>query len=151
MRYLILTFTFISSTALADYESVQSLAQANGFKPSKRIVNAILTASKMYNVDELELTAIGIIETGLGKYARTRKNTNGTFDKGIFQINTVNIKTCVGYDLDTPEGSALCAAKLLSKIKVKHPDYLGRYHSKTPTKKAKYLKKVTQVLAVSDR
>lgn len=128
-------------------QDVQDLANANGFEPSRRIVKAILKASDMYQIDAMELTAIGIIETGLGKYARTRKNTNGTHDKGIFQINTVNESKCVEYNLESPEGSALCAAKLLSEIKTKRKDYLGVYHSKTKSKKVAYMQKVSQVLA----
>lgn len=129
------------------FQDVQDLAESNGFEPSKRIVKAILTASETYQIDALELTAIGIIETGLGKYARTRKNSNGTTDKGLFQINTVNEAQCVEYNLDSPEGSALCAAKLLSTIKAKRADYLGVYHSKTRSKKTKYMQKISQVLA----
>lgn len=126
-------------------KQVLDLALSNGFKPSERIVNSILVASQTYNVDALELTAIGIVETGLGKYIKTRKNTNGTHDKGLFQINTVNHSKCVEYNLDSPEGSSLCAAKLLSTIKTKRSDYLGVYHSKTPTKKMIYLKKISKV------
>jgi len=128
-------------------QDVQDLAEANGFEPSERIVRAILTASDQYQIDALELTAIGIVETGLGKYAKTRRNSNGTTDKGLFQINTVNESQCVEYNLDSPEGSALCAAKLLSTIKAKRADYLGVYHSKTKAKKAKYMQKISQVLA----
>lgn len=128
-------------------QDVQDLANANGFEPSDRIVKAILRASDQYQIDAMELTAIGIIETGLGKYATTRKNTNGTKDHGVFQINTVNMPKCVEYNLESPEGSALCAAKLLSTIKAKRKDYLGVYHSKTPTKKVAYMQKVSQVLA----
>lgn len=130
-------------------DEVEGLAIANGFKPSKRIIDAIVRASETYQIDALELTAIGIIETGLGKNAKTRVNTNGTHDRGVFQINTVNYPKCVEYNLDSPEGSALCAAKLLSEIKQRRADYMGVYHSKTPTKKAKYLKKVSQVLAMA--
>lgn len=157
-RLVLVLALFVSFNVHAEVieETVESriieLADSNGFKPSKRIVNAIVNASEQYNVDALELTAIGIVETGLGKYAKTRKNRNGTFDKGLFQINTINEKTCVEYNLDSAEGSALCAAKLLSRIKSKHNDYLGRYHSKTPSKKATYSKKITKVLAsVTDR
>ncbi len=130
-----------------DFKAIEAIAMANGFKPSKRVIRAIQKASSTFHVNSLELTAIGIIETGLGKYSHIHRNSNGTVDRGIFQINTVNEVVCVEYNLDSPEGSALCAAKLLSQIKTKHNDYLGRYHSKTPTKKAIYLKKVTQVLA----
>jgi len=128
-------------------QDVQDLAKANGFNPSMRIVKAILTASDQYGIDAMQLTAIGIIETGLGKYAVTRKNSNGTHDRGVFQINTVNAPKCVEYNLDSPEGSALCAAKLLSEIKAKRKDYLGVYHSKTHSKKVAYMQKVSQVLA----
>ena len=132
-------------------EEIEAMANANGFKPSKRIIEAIVKAADAYQIDAIELTAIGIIETGLGKYARTRSNSNGTHDRGVFQINTVNYPKCVEYNLDSPEGSALCAAKLLSQIKSKRADYLGVYHSKTPTKKAKYIEKVSKVLASIDR
>lgn len=132
-------------------QDIKDLANANDFKPSERIVKAILVASDTYKIDALELTAIGIVETGLGKYAKTRKNTNGTKDRGLFQINTVNESKCVEYNLDIPEGSALCAAKLLSTIKSRRTDYLGVYHSKTKTKKAKYIAKLSQVLALVDK
>lgn len=132
-------------------QDVQDLARANGFEPSDRIVKAILKACDLYQIDAMELTAIGIIETGLGKYATTRKNTNGTKDHGVFQINTVNAPKCVEYNLDSPEGSALCAAKLLSEIKSRRKDYLGVYHSKTCRPdfcpKKIYMAKVSQVLA----
>lgn len=127
-------------------KDVDALAKANGFTPSKRIIDAIIRASDTYEIDALELTAIGIVETGLGKYNTLKKNSNGTHDRGVFQINTVNYSKCVEYNLDSPEGSALCAAKLLSKIKSHRADYLGVYHSKTPSKKMKYLNKVSQVL-----
>lgn len=154
MKYLILTLlTMPLKLAHADVAIVSTpsskiiqLAKNNGFKPSMRVVNAILEASKLYRIDPLELTAIGILETGLGKYAKTRRNSNDTFDKGVFQINTVNVKTCLEYNLDTVEGNALCAAKLLSRIKSVRADYMGVYHSKTPSKKNAYLKKIAKVL-----
>lgn len=130
-------------------QDVQDLAAANGFMPSMRIVKAIVVAADQYEIDALELTAIGIIETGLGKYAVTRKNTNGTKDHGVFQINTINMPKCVEYNLESPEGSALCAAKLLSQIKSHRSDYLGVYHSKTKAKKVAYMQKVSQVLALA--
>ena len=128
-------------------QDVQDLANANGFQPSQRIVKAILRAADQYEIDAMELTAIGIVETGLGKYAVTRKNSNGTHDRGVFQINTVNVSKCVEYNLDSPEGSALCAAKLLSQIKAKRADYLGVYHSKTPSRKLAYMQKLDQVMS----
>lgn len=128
---------------------IMHLAKSNGFTPSERIVSAIIRASKEYSLEPLELTAIGILETGLGKFAKTRKNSNGTLDKGVFQINTVNVEFCIEYNLYSPEGSALCAAKLLAKHKETRKDYLGVYHSKTCRPdfcpKGVYLKKIAKV------
>lgn len=134
------------------FNDIKDLANANGFNPTKRVIDSIVRASNEYGIDALELTAIGIIETGLGKYVKTMKNKNGTHDRGVFQINTINESKCVEYNLDSPEGSALCAAKLLSEIRSKRKDYLGVYHSKTPSKKEKYLKKITKVFeATTDK
>jgi hypothetical protein len=132
-------------------ELVKEFADSNGFNPSGRVVLAIVKASQQYHIDVLELSAIATIETGMGKFTSNRKNNNGTIDRGLFQINTVNVKKCIEYNLDSPEGSALCAAKLLSQIKIKHKDYLGRYHSKTPDKKANYIRKITKVLQSNSR
>jgi len=132
-------------------DQVIELANKNGLKPSNRIVDAILQASSRYNIDPLELTAIGILESGLGKYARNRVNKNGTVDKGVFQINTVNYKACIEYNLTSIEGNAFCAAKILSTIKSEHSkDYLGRYHSKTNYRKLAYINKVNNILARSE-
>lgn len=128
-------------------QDIEDLARANGFNVSKRVADSILNASNQYNINAIELTAIGIVETGLGKYSRTRQNKDGSIDKGVFQINSVNHSKCVEYNLESPEGNALCAAKLLAEIKTRRADYLGVYHSKTPSKKAKYLQKITKVLA----
>lgn len=161
MKYLILILTLILTSLVASasdsmptaetsqdaVSAVLELAKANGFNPSKRVVNAIVIASETYQIDPIELTAICIVETGLGTNAKTRKNKDGTLDRGLFQINSVNYPKCVEYNLDNAEGSALCAAKLLYKIKSRRSDYLGVYHSKTPTLKAKYIEKLTKVLA----
>lgn len=97
-----------------------------------------------------ELTAIGILETGLGSNSKNRINTNGTVDQGIFQINTVNRISCIEYNLASIEGNAYCAAKLLHSIAKKHSDYLGRYHSKTPSRKIAYQNAIVKVLTVQD-
>lgn len=135
------------SSANESEASVQGLAQANGFKPSKRIVKAIVNAAKTYDINPTKLTAIAIVETGLGRYERTVLNKNGTKDVGLFQINEVNHEKCVEYNLESPEGSALCAAKLLSSLKKRHDDFLGRYHSNTPKHKQRYQEKIKTVLA----
>jgi len=129
---------------------INALALANGFKVSPEVVDAIARASKAYDVDAMNLTAIGIIESGLGKYTTIQKNRNGTFDKGVFQINTVNWSKCPEFKLDTLEGNAFCAAKLLSQIKPTNHYDLAEYHSKTPSKKEAYFQKIAKVFQASN-
>lgn len=150
MRYLVICFITLywpySATAASDAEVVVDLATSNGYKPSQRVITAIVSAGHMYHIDVRELTAIAIIETGLGRDLRTSVNRDGTADIGLFQINTINYSRCLEYNLHTPEGSAMCAAKLLWSLKQHRNDYLGAYHSKTPVKKQKYLDKLALVL-----
>jgi hypothetical protein len=148
---VLLGVSILGEAYASDYDVVTELGRANGFKPTKRIIKAIVDAARLYQIDVSELTAIAIVETGLGKYAVNRLNKNGTIDKGLFQINTVNEGSCKAFNLDTEEGSALCAAKLLYRIKKNHADYLGRYHSKTPSLKNKYMTKVTTVINAVSR
>lgn len=147
MKSLIALFAFIPAIASADdYEvRVTRLAQVNGYKPSKRVVKAIANAAREYGVRPRDLTAIAIVETGLGRYERTVVNKNGTKDVGLFQINEINHDKCVEYNLESPEGSAMCAAKLLSEIKKRHADYVARYHSKTLKHRIKYARKISSV------
>ena len=149
MRYLLIIL--VASNAWAnDLTAIHSLATSNGLNPSPRVISAIVDASNRYGVDPRELTAIGILETGLGKYNSVRHNKNGTTDSGVFQINSVNVALCIEYNLSSIEGNAYCAAKLLSSIAKKHDDYLGRYHSNTPKHKKSYQKAVLRVLAAQD-
>lgn len=128
-------------------DKIKALALQNGFEATDAVADAIDKASKAFDVDALQLTAIGIIESGLGKNAVTHKNKNGTHDKGVFQINTVNWPKCKEFHIETLQGNAFCAAKLLSQIKMRKPSDLGKYHSKTPSKKIAYFAKLTKVLS----
>src|SRR5271166_3546125 len=98
MKTLILTILFISLNVNAsDFANVKRLATKNHLNPPNRIIKAIVIAARWYEIDPLELTAIGIIETGLGKYNVDVVNKNGTVDTGLFQINTVNQSKCVAF------------------------------------------------------
>lgn len=126
---------------------VRDVSKANGFFPSKRIIRAIVNASKKYGIDCAEMAAIAIVESGIGKYLKSKTNKNGSDDIGLFQINTVNYEFCIEYNLSSFEGSAFCAGKILLSLKSSRSDYLGAYHSKTPSKKAIYLRKVNKVFS----
>lgn len=133
-----------------DFKDVKELALKNGFKPSNEVIKAVVKAARWYGLEPLDLAAIGLVETGLGKFNQDTYNTNGTVDTGIFQINTINRPKCVQFDLTTSEGSAMCAAKLLQQIRRKYapkdPQWKAVYHSKTPQYKDIYARKIAQVL-----
>ena len=116
---------------------------------------AILRAAKAYDVDPRVLHAIAHLESSGGKQAGLRANKNGTFDVGPFQINSVHWgSTCKAYDVRTAEGGAMCAAKLLqSHRRHRGADsaWVGRYHSRTPSLKARYAGKVNAYIYVNFR
>jgi len=147
IKYILILF--ISQLAYSgDFNTIQGLAHSNGFNPSNRVVKAIYHAARLYHIPVKELTAIAILETGIGFNAKVRHNSNGTLDIGLFQINTVNQSSCKEFNLTSIEGNALCAAKLLHRIAHRHSDYLGRYHSKTPSHKIKYIRAIKHILAI---
>lgn len=142
-----LTLMLFTNLIMADTAVVRKISVANGFAPSKRIVKAISAASKAYNIPVTKMTAIAITETGIGSNVKTRLNNNKTLDHGLFQLNSVNLHKCPEYNIESYEGNALCAAKLLSKLRKNRPnDYWGAFHSKTPSLKTKYMLKIEKVL-----
>lgn len=127
-----------------------SLICAGPLDGPKTLEQAILHASKVYNVDARLLKAISYIESSGGLRTGLRKNKNGTYDIGAFQINSVHWSTtCRTYDVRMLKGNALCAAKLVRKAMKyanKDPNWVGRYHSKTPKYKLRYAKKIKAFL-----
>lgn len=116
--------------------------------PSTRTLKVIYQAAKRFDVDAQALVKIAFLESSFNADAR-RVNSNDTVDVGMFQVNSVHwTTTCKAFDVFTLRGNALCAAKLLS-IAAKHAetdsDWIGRYHSKTPARKAAYAAKVEAV------
>lgn len=116
---------------------------------------AIDGAAAAYGVDARVLKAIAYLESSGGKFTGPKVNKNGTVDLGAFQINSIHwATTCKMYNVATLKGNALCAARLLKqhkKFKGSDADWVGRYHSKTPSKKVKYAKKIKDFIAKSDK
>jgi hypothetical protein len=110
----------------------------------------IESAARKYNIDARIMKAILQIESSGGSNVKLRHNSNGTYDIGPFQINSIHWNTtCKAYDLTTDKGNTRCAAKLLAKHKkhkTRDPMWAARYHSRTPSLKLKYYKKITKVL-----
>lgn len=115
-------------------------------KADQALDAAIWKASQRYDVSPEVLRAIAHIESSGGKFRALRRNLNGTYDIGTFQINSVHWNaTCKDYDISSVQGNALCAAKLLAGHK-RHAStdvaWRGRYHSKTPSLKHQYDTKI---------
>ena len=105
-------------------------------------VVAIREASEKYGINAQDLIRIAYVESRYNQ-AAIRVNKNATVDIGMFQVNSVHwSRECRGIDVTKVEGNAMCEAKLLSAHK-KHSktdkNWLGRYHSKTPSKKKLYM------------
>jgi len=111
-------------------------------------LQVIYKAARQYNVDAQDLVYIAYTESKFNHQAK-RVNTNGTVDWGMFQINSVHwTTTCSGINIKTLRGNALCAAKIIASLEARHkltdPQWLGRYHSATPSRKRAYQRKLDE-------
>lgn len=139
MKFVLFCIIFVCNTSYAD--TLKDMANRNGFSPSEQVIKAIRNAALLYNVNGEDLMGIAILETGVGRYSTVRNNKNGTQDIGVFQINSVNLSYCKEFNLKDVAGNALCAAKLLHRIKRVHykdTKAVARYHSNTPKYKELY-------------
>lgn len=138
----------LGSVAEASPKKLKAKAAKLGFNRPDSVFTTINMAAAAYGVNPNKLLAIAIVESGL-RHNVTNSNRNGTTDYGMFQINTVvKENECRSFPIETLWGNAMCAAKMLSKHKKhsdKDPYWVGRYHSKTPTKKRAYFYKVQKV------
>lgn len=116
----------------------------------EELLLAIILAAQKYEVSERVLKAVACVESSCGRVDNPRHNTNGTVDVGPFQINSIHWDTtCARYDVHSTRGNAMCAAKLIRKhrlYKAIDPMWPARYHSKTPSLKKKYWKKLSKYL-----
>lgn len=117
-------------------------AQAN------EVDTAIAKAAHKYSIDVRLMRAIASVETNMGASSLLRRNKNGTYDLGLYQINSVNWPLCKHLDLISAQGNAECAALILARHKhaSKGATYWTAYHSKTPSRAAQYEARVRKVL-----
>lgn len=110
----------------------------------------INSAAKKYQIHPLVIEAITVVEGG--HVGTVSKNTNGTYDLGIMQINTINIENVQreypNYRFEdiafSPCGNIMSGTYLLSQHFKKTKDIwkaVGNYHSKTPKYHNRYLAK----------
>lgn len=106
-------------------------------------LQVIYSVAVKTGLDAADLVRIAYVESRF-KVNAVRVNTNGTTDVGLFQVNSIHwTSTCKGLDVFSIQGNTECAARIILKHKksASHFDtsWLGRYHSKTPSRKAKYI------------
>lgn len=111
---------------------------------SSELSRAIEEASRLHGVKQEYLRAIAAVESSNRLRPPDRHNKNGTVDVGTYQINTINHGKCIPLNLRNPGGSARCAARLIKKLKPKNLYDLAKYHSKTPSHRARYYKKLKE-------
>lgn len=93
----------------------------------------------------------GILATEGGKTGEALRNSNGTWDMGPFQINTVHVDTLAAMGI-APEAvlqdgcvNAYAAAWLLRREYLRTGDIwqaIGAYHSRTPHRRDAYMARV---------
>jgi hypothetical protein len=116
--------------------------------PNSKVLRTIYRTAKRANHNVNNLLKIAHIESGFNPQA-IRHNKNRSVDYGLFQINSIHWSTtCKEFDIFTVEGNTQCAIKLIdqaAKYAKKDDHWLGRYHSKTPSRKQAYHKKINQI------
>jgi len=108
-------------------------------------------AGRIFNVHPYVLQAISKVEGG--KIGTFSKNSNGSYDMGIMQINTINLPR-IKKEFPTISWKKIAyspcvnigvAAWILSEELKREPVYwkgVGNYHSRTPKYRNIYLKKI---------
>src|ERR1700677_1337987 len=104
----------------------------------------IYSVARFYDLDAQELITIAYVESRW-KTKASRSNKNGSFDVGMFQINSVHWSTtCKDLNVFTEAGNAFCAGRILYRLKKQYgdedEDWIARYHSATASKKQIYNK-----------
>ncbi|MBN3828235.1 lytic transglycosylase domain-containing protein [Burkholderia sp. Ac-20384] len=90
-----------------------------------------------------------------GNATAVHRNTNGSTDYGIMQINSVHLPTLARYgvsqqDLMNPCSSIYVAAWRLHKMMIKYGNTwaaVGAYHSETPAERDRYARSIESILS----
>ena len=142
---LLIVFTVLAllKACPSKADSLATQAVYLGFKAPTLVYTTIDDIAKLYGLNPKIMLSVAIIESGLRPNAMNH-NVNGTYDIGLFQINTATAKEdCPEFNILNLRGNAMCAAKLMSKHKAtKDPYWIGRYHSAKPDRKLNYYRKV---------
>lgn len=115
-------------------------------------------AGARYNIPPLLLWSISKWESGFNPSA-VNYNTNGSYDYGLMQINTVHAaelkRVGISWDsLSDPCTNVMVGSWLLSKSIAEYGynwKAIGAYHSRTPSKRDRYALQISRILADLNR
>lgn len=139
---------------------VAAHCQASGIAetpiPMSVLNQCVSQSSQAYGIQPIMLKTIIAVEGGQAGTAS--RNTNGTYDMGVMQVNTIHLNAIqreLGYNwkdlIFNPCKNIDAGAWILSKRLKEEPTRpwlaVGNYHSKSPAKRVVYLKKIANAYA----
>lgn len=144
LRYLLLPVLLINTTTV--------LANINDQEKLNEVAICITVAAHQYHLDPLVLLAVKYVESSNKLDIAPRQNSNGTWDFGLMQINTVweTVLSKNGInraDLEDPCKNIAVGAWILAEKIDRYGlwEGVGRYHSNTPHLLQRYRDKVKAV------
>ncbi|MBD8089278.1 lytic transglycosylase domain-containing protein [Pseudomonas fluorescens] len=139
---------------------VAANSQASGIAetpiPLNVLNQCISQSSQAFGIQPIMLKTIIAVEGGQAGTAS--RNTDGSYDMGVMQVNTIHLNDIqreLGYTwkdlIFNPCKNIQAGAWILSKRLKEEPSRpwlaVGNYHSKTPGKRVVYLKKIANAYA----
>lgn len=121
--------------------------------PTEIVEKCVRFNSEYFHVPELAIKAILDVEGG--RMCTVSKNSNGSYDLGLMQINTINLPYIQEQYPDITAEDIACkpclnitaGTWLLSQRIREENDVwkgIGHYHSRTPKYRDRYLKKISR-------
>lgn len=142
-----------TSVALALGATLMAPAQAGPAGLSDRVIGCSAQAAQYHGVNADVLRAILLVESG-GKPLAVNRNSNGTLDVGIAQINSIHFKELKKYGIRPDHLFDECIATFVAawhyakQVKLYGNTWraIGAYHSRTPSHNEKYQRLVYRQL-----
>lgn len=120
--------------------------------------DCLTSAARYHQVNEVVLRAIAWEESRMNSWA-VRKNSNGSYDIGLTQTNSVHLKELAKFGIGPRHlqdacVSAFVGAWLYRKKVAKHGNTwaaVGAYHSETPRLRDAYARRVYAIVQMAHR
>lgn len=123
-------------------------------QPSERFSQCLQSAAAKYRLNPNLLLAVKLVESGRHLEPQVRRNSNGSIDMGLMQINSVWWPTLKRFGIQPKHLLDMCVnlqvgAWILAERIAKYGlrEGIGRYHSATPRHKKRYQQRVARAYA----